>query len=89
MHVRPIEESWNKDLFTPEYWAELKYALTEIGGYLKPFGPLQSLVLVERKQNGEDQLYRYRMVYKDSSLIMSVVRNKAGKIVKLSPQAEL
>ena len=89
MHVRPIEESWNKDLFAPEYWAELKNALTGIGGFLKSFGPLQSLVLVERKQNGEDQLYRYRMVYKDNSLIISVARNKAGKIVNLSPQAEL
>lgn len=88
MHVRPVEESWNKDLFAPEYWEGLKNALPGIGGFLKRFGPLQSLELVERKQDGDDQVYRYRMVYKDSSLIVSVVRNKAGKIVNLSAQAD-
>lgn len=88
LHVRRVEESWDKTLFAPEYWTQLKPALGDIANFLKSFGPLQSVVLVERKQDGEDQLYRYRLIYKDRSLIMPVVRNKAGKIVQMSPELE-
>ena len=88
MHIRPVKESWNEALFSPEYWAELKNGLTEIGGFLSSFGPLRSLALVERKPLGPDQLYLYRMTYNEKSLLVSVTRNSSGKIVSSSAKED-
>jgi CubicO group peptidase (beta-lactamase class C family) len=87
LHVGRVG-SWDETPFAPEYWTELKPALGFITKYLQSLGPLQSMVLVERKQDGENRIYRYRMIYKEKSLIMSVVRNQAGKIVYLSPSSD-
>jgi CubicO group peptidase (beta-lactamase class C family) len=75
--------------FTPELAqigeTQLKQGLKE---FLQNLGPLQSIALVERKDEGENRLYRYRLAYKDTSLLTLCTLNKEGKIAGLSVQPE-
>ena len=43
-------------------------------------GPIQTFVLLERKEEGENRAYRYRCVYKDAAMMVLCTFNKAGKI---------
>jgi CubicO group peptidase (beta-lactamase class C family) len=77
------------DLFTEELAAIASAQLQQgFKDYLHNLGPLKSVVLVERRQEGENQFYRYRLIYKDTTLLVSCSINKAGKIAALSPEPE-
>ena len=81
-------QAWKKELFAPEFWTELEPDLAQVGGFLSPLGTLRTIDLVERKPDGEHQLYRYRLGYTARSIVVTVIRNTAGKIVKLAAQPE-
>ena len=75
--------------FTPELAqigeTQLKQGLKE---FLQNLGPLQSIALVERRDEGDNRLYRYRLAYKDAALLTLCTLNKEGKIAGLSVQPE-
>jgi len=56
--------------------------------YFKLLGPLRSIELVEQQQKDEYQLFRYRLRYDATSLLVLVVRNGAGKFAGLSMDEE-
>jgi CubicO group peptidase (beta-lactamase class C family) len=83
------EGKMEKDRFTAELAAAISTQLKEgMQDGLHGFGQLQSIVLVERKDMGENRFYRYRLIYKDSALLTSCTFNKEGKITGLSVQPE-
>jgi D-alanyl-D-alanine carboxypeptidase len=51
-------------------------------------GPVRSLVLVERKDDGEVRSYRYRLTYLQDRLLVSVWLNKEDTIVRIGFQLE-
>lgn len=79
----------DKDRFTSDLAtrlsALLKRGLTET---LNAWGPLQAIALVERKNDGENRLYRYRFTFKDTTRIALWTFTKENKIAGMSIQSE-
>ena len=57
-------------------------------GYYRAFGPLLSVELVEKPKDGAVRRYRYRLRYKDVSLIAAVTLDADGKIVDADADEE-
>jgi CubicO group peptidase (beta-lactamase class C family) len=55
---------------------------------LKEWGELQSLELLERKEEGERRNYRYRVMFKETTVILSIGLTKDDKIARLDFSAE-
>ena len=72
------------EVFTPKLRAELfPSEIEQTGDFLKPLGPLLSLDLLERSEEGELRMYRYRAVYKETTISIKLGLNKEGKIAGL------
>jgi hypothetical protein len=75
--------------FTPEMVqiasAQLKQGLSE---FLRSLGPIQSITLVERREAGKNREYRYRLVYKDATLLTLCLLNPEGKMVGITAGPE-
>jgi CubicO group peptidase (beta-lactamase class C family) len=56
--------------------------------FLHPLGPMKALVLLERREEKESRIYRYRAIYKDSSILWTFTLTKDGKISSLQPTEE-
>jgi CubicO group peptidase (beta-lactamase class C family) len=83
------EGTLDRGLFTPELANDLSNGLK--GGnqkYLHDLGPVQSIALIARKDSGENREYRWRLFYKEASLLVRFVFNKEGKIAILYFQLE-
>jgi CubicO group peptidase (beta-lactamase class C family) len=79
----------DKDLFAPDLAATITAALKSgSADYFHGIGPLRSVVLVERKEEGPNRRYRYRLVYKDQTLLTLCTLNKENKIVGLMFEAD-
>jgi CubicO group peptidase (beta-lactamase class C family) len=80
---------YNKDLYTAQLnaiiEAQVKGGLAEV---VRGFGPLQSIELVERKNTGGNRLYRYRVTFKNVTLLAPCTFDKDNKISDLSLQPE-
>jgi len=85
---QPTGIVWDQKLFTPEFWAALKEPLSSDQEDLKALGPLRSIELVEKQQKDAYQLFRYRLRYDGTSLLVLVARNAAGKFAGLSMDEE-
>jgi hypothetical protein len=69
------------EAFAPEARTEsFSEGIQDMQLYLKESGPVRNLELIERKEEGEFRIYRYRLTGADSSCLMNVRLNKAGKI---------
>ncbi len=67
--------------FTPELAATMLADLKRGGSAgMLALGALQSIVLLERRDEGSNRVYRYRLVYKDSTLATVVTIDKNDKI---------
>jgi len=62
--------------------------IKSFGEYLKPLGTPNDIQLVERKDEDDNRLYRYRLVYKDSALFFTLTLSKEGKIALVGAQPE-
>lgn len=58
------------------------------GEFLKSLGPLKEIHLVERRDENEHRLYRYRLVYNDASLLLTMSLSREGKIALINAQPE-
>ena len=56
--------------------------------FLSPLGPLNSFVLLEVRDEKASRIYRYRAIFKDSSLLWTFTLTKEGKISSLQPTEE-
>jgi CubicO group peptidase (beta-lactamase class C family) len=79
---------WDSLLFTQDYWASLKPRLNQSLAYFRALGPVISISLVERANEDENRLYRYRITYADVTRLMLVIRDKTGKISSLQGEEE-
>lgn len=74
--------------FTAENWTEISRVAPQISEFLKPYGPINSIELIERSEQEGNRVYRYRVRFKDSNLFFGVTLNGTGKIAHLSLQPE-
>jgi CubicO group peptidase (beta-lactamase class C family) len=76
-------------LFSPEAQKEIVPFIQRVGpGFLRPLGPLKSLMLLEVRDEPASRIYRYRALFKDSSLLWTFTLTKEGKISSLQPTEE-
>jgi CubicO group peptidase (beta-lactamase class C family) len=73
-------------LFTPD---EAPYAVKSgMADYLHGLGAILSIALVERKNEGDNRLYRYRVTYRSYSLLVLCGFNKENKITGFGIQLD-
>jgi CubicO group peptidase (beta-lactamase class C family) len=69
------------EAFTPEARTEsFSEGIQDMQLYLKEAGPVRNVEQIERKEEGEFRIYRYRLTGADSSCLLNVRLNKDGKI---------
>ena len=76
------------DYFGAEFVAVITPHLAEIEQNLTTFGALESIALVERGDAGNRLTYRYRVVFKNKTVIARCNYDKDGKIAGLNLQPE-
>jgi hypothetical protein len=70
--------------FTPELRAKLfPEEIKGAGDALKEFGPLKSLELIKRGDEGELRSYKYRATYDGTDIFLSLKLTKDNKIAAL------
>jgi CubicO group peptidase (beta-lactamase class C family) len=79
----------DRDQFTPDLAALLSARLRQgLADRLVSLGPLQSTVLVERKNEGDNRLYRYRATYREATRLVLCTFDKDARITGFSLQSE-
>jgi CubicO group peptidase (beta-lactamase class C family) len=74
----------DKDRFTSELRVKLfPEEIQGVGDYLKEQGPLKSLELIKRGDEGDRRTYQYRANYEHMALFLSLQLDKANKIAAL------
>ena len=73
--------------FTAKQWEELSPELPAYAEFLKELGPLQTLELLERKEEGQERQYKYRAMYKEPFRIEVNITGE-GKIANLQIDRE-
>jgi hypothetical protein len=71
-------------LFTPEQATVAAGQVERMKGVLQSLGQLKSVSLVERKDEGQNRLYRYRLVYEKASALVFCAVNQESKIAALT-----
>ena len=79
---------WDASWFTPEFWTSLKPGLSQIREYATLQGPVISVALIERTNDGDSRRYRYRVVYKEISRLVLMILNRDGKISEMRGEEE-
>jgi CubicO group peptidase (beta-lactamase class C family) len=83
------EGAVDPDLFIPEARAKLfPDAAKQAGAFLKSLGALSLVELVERKEEGGNRVYRYRLTFKETILFGKIMLTKEGKIAGIQFQPE-
>jgi D-alanyl-D-alanine carboxypeptidase len=78
-----------KDHFTPEIQKEwFPDKVKQIGASLKSLGTMKSIALVERKQEGDKRLYRYKVVFNERTLLIALTLTQEDKIAALQATPE-
>ncbi|MCY2991005.1 MAG: serine hydrolase [Planctomycetota bacterium] len=74
--------------FTPEMMKVLASQHEQLQQLARTLGPLQSLVLVERADEGELRLYRYRATYQNgkNTVVLSLTKHEAISGLRLEPE---
>lgn len=83
-----IEGALESQLFTAEAWPEASRNATFSRQVLQSLGPLNSVELLARSEQNANRLYRYRLNFKESSLLCSLTLTREGKIAGLRLQPE-
>ena len=80
-----IEGKLDPELFTPEMWKEIfPDRVKQAREFLGQQGSLRSFVLVERRDEGETRTVRYKVEFSETSVILTAVFDKSGKISGLT-----
>ena len=73
-------------MFVAEVWPDISRNAAASRETMKSLGPLNSMELLERSEQSDKRLYRYRLTFKDTILIYTAVLTKEGKIAGLRLQ---
>jgi CubicO group peptidase (beta-lactamase class C family) len=84
-----IEDFANSKLDTNRFTPELASGLSNelkagFGDDVRKLGTIQSLDLIEQKNEGDNRVYRYRLNYQRASLFVLGTFNKENKIIKFA-----
>ncbi|MGH9900419.1 MAG: serine hydrolase domain-containing protein [Pyrinomonadaceae bacterium] len=85
---KTVEGTLEPELFTPESRESILGGAKQAAEYLKSLGPLDSVELVERGEEGGQRFYRYRLNYKDAPLLLTMTLTKEDKIAGLQLRPE-
>ncbi|HEV2915855.1 MAG TPA: serine hydrolase domain-containing protein [Pyrinomonadaceae bacterium] len=86
---KTVEGTLARELFTTDAQAVIfPDAARRAGEFLKTLGPLTSVTLVERKEEGGLRAYRYRLVFKDATLFCLLSLTKENKIADIDLRPE-
>jgi CubicO group peptidase (beta-lactamase class C family) len=72
--------------FEPAFWAQLSGQLPAVRLFALAAGPIESMALVERKDEPGRRLYRYRVALKDKAWLVQVGITPDGKICALTTE---
>lgn len=87
--LKTVAGTLDPELFTTQARAFIFPDRAKFAGeFLKPFGALDRIELVERSDEGELRAYRYRIVYKEATLFFTLTLNKEGKIAGMQLRGE-
>jgi CubicO group peptidase (beta-lactamase class C family) len=81
-------EKLTAELFTPEAGTPILNASKQAADFLKSLGTLGSIELLERTEQGEARIYRYRLSYGSMKLVYTMVLMKDDKIAGLQLRPE-
>lgn len=76
------------ELFTPEAAAPILQAAKPAAEFLKTLGALNGVELLERREQGDARLYRYRLRYANATLLCLMSLTKDDKIAGLQLRPE-
>jgi hypothetical protein len=76
------------DLFEPAAWVEISRNAAASKELIKSLGPIKSVELLERTEQNDRRLYRYRLTFVDTSLNYNMILTKEGKIAGLRIQLQ-
>jgi CubicO group peptidase (beta-lactamase class C family) len=82
------DEKLTAELFTPEFAPRVLGSAKQLAAGLKPLGELKKIELLERRDEGEIRLYRYRLVYGSANLSYTFALNANDKIAGLQIRPE-
>jgi CubicO group peptidase (beta-lactamase class C family) len=82
------DEKLTAELFTTEFAPLILSSGKQLAAGLKPLGELKKIELLERREEGEIRIYRYRLVYGGANLSYSFALNASDKIAGLQIRPE-
>ena len=87
--VQMAAGKYNKDLYTPQLASIIEAQMKGgLAGAVVGFGSLEKIELVERKEEGGNRFYRYRLTFKNQTILAPCAFDKDNKISNLSLQPE-
>ena len=86
VYARASRGDLNAEPFDPVFWAQISPRLTALRLFALATGPIESLDLVERKEEAGKHLYRYRLAVKGKAWLVLVGVNNDGKIDELKTE---
>jgi D-alanyl-D-alanine carboxypeptidase len=87
LYQRASRGELKEDEFDAAFWAQLSPQLTAVRDFALAAGPIESLALVERKEENGERLYRYRIAVKHRTLLVLLALGGDGKICNLEVDA--
>lgn len=85
---KTIEEKLTPELFTPEAATPILNGSKQAADFLKTLGALNKIELLERREQGEVRIYRYRLSYNSVKLVYTIGLKKDDKIAGLQLRPE-
>jgi hypothetical protein len=86
VYARASRGTLSADEFDASFWAKISGQLTAARLFALAAGPIASIALVERKDDGTKRLYRYRLAVKDKTWLVLVGLGADGKICELTAE---
>ena len=75
-----IDGTWHAEYFTEALWKQESPNFKETQGVIKTFGPLVSLALVDRSEEGANRSYRYRVAFEKNTVLQQFVFDGQNKL---------
>lgn len=85
---KTIEEKLTPELFTSEAAIPILNGSKQAADFLKSLGTLNKIELLERRDQGEVRVYRYRLSYTSTKLVYTIGLKKDDKIAGLQLRPE-
>lgn len=85
---KTIDEKLTTELFTPQAATPILNGSKQATDFFKSLGTLRNVELLERREQGELRIYRYRLSYDSAKVIYTMALTKDDKIAGLQLRPE-